>query len=142
MFTNSREVEIEWGDCDAAGIVYYPRYFAFFDNATAHLMEAALGMKKKALTRHYGILGIPMVDTGASFSVPFTYGDVIRIDSAITRVGRSSFEVGHTVVKHGKTAIAAHEKRVWVGGDPADPASIGAVPIPAEVVEKLTAKGT
>jgi len=27
MLTNRRDVRIVWGDCDPAGIVYYPRYF-------------------------------------------------------------------------------------------------------------------
>lgn len=31
MLTNRRTVRIEWGDCDPAGIVYFPRYFAIFD---------------------------------------------------------------------------------------------------------------
>ena len=51
MLVNSRQVEIEFGDCDPAGIVYYPNYFRMFDAATAHLFEAALGMKKIAWTR-------------------------------------------------------------------------------------------
>ena len=29
MLVNTRVVRIEWGDCDPAGIVYYPRYFAY-----------------------------------------------------------------------------------------------------------------
>ena len=26
-FTNTRTVRIEWGDCDPAGIIFYPTYF-------------------------------------------------------------------------------------------------------------------
>ena len=32
MFVNRRDVQIQWGDCDPANIVYYPRYFAMFDD--------------------------------------------------------------------------------------------------------------
>ena len=35
-----------WGDCDPAGIVFYPRYFAMFDHSTVLLIEAALGIRK------------------------------------------------------------------------------------------------
>ena len=38
LFTNTTRVEIQFGDCDPAGIVYYPNYFRFFDNATAALV--------------------------------------------------------------------------------------------------------
>ncbi len=38
---NRRAVTIEWGDCDPAGIVFYPRYFAMFDASTAALFAVA-----------------------------------------------------------------------------------------------------
>jgi len=31
MLKNTHTQTIEWGDCDPAGIVFYPRYFAYFD---------------------------------------------------------------------------------------------------------------
>src|SRR5262245_12732559 len=60
-FTFRREVRIEWGDCDPAGIVFYPRYLAFFDANTAYLFEAA-GLPKADLVRTYDIVGMPLVD--------------------------------------------------------------------------------
>ena len=138
MLVNSREVEIEWGDCDAAGIVFYPRYFAMFDASTAYLLEKALGMKKIAWTKHYGIVGIPMVDTGAKFVIPSRYGDVIVIESRAVDIRRSSFDIHHRVLKDGNVAIEAHETRVWTGRDPNDAARIKAVAIPDEVVAALS----
>ncbi len=44
----AQQSEIEFGDCDPAGIVYFPNYFRMFDASTAYLFEAALGMKKIA----------------------------------------------------------------------------------------------
>ena len=138
MLINTRDVEIEWGDCDAAGIVFYPRYFAMFDASTAYLLEAALGMKKIAWTKKFGIVGIPMVDTGAKFIVPSRYGDVITIETTATAIRRSSFDIAHRVLKDGKLAIEAHETRVWTGRDPDDPSRIKAVAMPAEVVAALS----
>ncbi len=85
MLVSRREVEIEWGDCDPAGIVFYPRYFAMFDASTALLFERATGMKKIAWTKKFGIVGIPMVDTRAKFIVPSRYGDLIAIETKMTR---------------------------------------------------------
>jgi 4-hydroxybenzoyl-CoA thioesterase len=138
MLTNIREVEIEWGDCDAAGIVFYPRYFAMFDASTAYLLEKALGMKKIAWTRKYGIVGIPIVDTGAKFIIPSRYGDVITIETRCAVVRRSSFDVEHRVLKDGLLAIEGRETRVWTGRDPGDPERIKAVPIPGEVAGALS----
>ncbi len=114
MFSNITKVEIQFGDCDPAGIVYYPNYFRFFDNATAALLSAAFAMHKRNWLEHYGIAGIPMVDTGARFIRPSSFGDVVEIRSEITELGRSSFGVKHTLLRDGEVAIEAHEKRVWV----------------------------
>jgi 4-hydroxybenzoyl-CoA thioesterase len=137
MLVNSREVEIEWGDCDAAGIVFYPRYFAMFDASTAYLFEKALGMKKIAWTKHFGIVGIPMVDTGARFIIPSRYGDVIRIETQASEIRRSSFDIQHRVYKGEELAIEARETRVWAGKDPDNVERIKGYPIPDEVIAAL-----
>lgn len=135
MFNNSRTYEIEWGDCDPAGIVFYPRYFAIFDASTALLLEAALGMKKSEWVRAHGIAGIPMVDTGANFRRPCSYGDVVTIDSAISEIGRTSFGVKHVLTRNGEIAVEAHEKRVWTGRG--ENGALRAMPLPADVVTRL-----
>ena len=92
MFVNKRDVQIQWGDCDPANIVYYPRYFAMFDDSTSIMFEAA-GFSKQDIVHKYGLVGIPMVDTRAKFHIPSTHGDWIRIESRIESFKRSSFEV-------------------------------------------------
>jgi 4-hydroxybenzoyl-CoA thioesterase len=118
MLTATREVEIEFGDCDPAGIVFYPNYFRFFDAATAGLLRQALGSRKREWTERYGIIGIPMVDTGAKFLRPSRFGDVVRIETTVTIIGRTSFTVQHRLTNAGELAIEAHEVRVWAGRDP------------------------
>lgn len=142
MFVNRRKVRIEWGDCDPAGIVYYPRYFAMFDHSTAMLLEAATGYTKYEMTKRYDFVGFPMIDTGAKFFIPSKFGDDIVIESTISELGTSSFNVSHKVWKGDKLAIEAHEKRVWVGKHPEDPSKIKSKPIPDEVVNKLREKKT
>ncbi len=134
MFSNSTRVEIQFGDCDPAGIVYYPNYFRFFDNATAALLSAAFAMHKRNWLAHYGIAGIPMVDTGARFLMPSRFGDVVEISSEITELGRSSFGVKHRLLRDGQLAIEAHEKRVWVVAG--EDGSIRSAPLP-DAVRKL-----
>ena len=46
MLSNTRIIRVQWGDCDPAGIVYYPRYFEWFDACTILLFEKATGMTK------------------------------------------------------------------------------------------------
>jgi 4-hydroxybenzoyl-CoA thioesterase len=137
MFVNRRTIKIEWGDCDPAGIVFYPRYFAFFD-ASTHELFAAAGHPKPEMIRAYDIVGTPMVDTRARFLIPSAFGDEIVIETRISEFRRSSFDVEHKVYKGDKLAIEAWETRVWTGRDPADPTRLKSRPIPEEIVRRLS----
>ncbi|MBC9880657.1 acyl-CoA thioesterase [Bradyrhizobium sp. INPA01-394B] len=137
MFVNRRDVQIQWGDCDPANIVYYPRYFAMFDDSTSALFEVA-GFSKQDLVRKYGLVGIPMVDTRSKFYIPSTYGDWITIETRIEGIKRSSFEVKHNVYKGEALAIEGFETRVLVGRDPDNPDKLKSAPFPPEMVAKFT----
>ena len=113
MFSNTMTVEIQFGDCDPAGIVYYPNYFRMSDNATAALISTALGMHKRAWLAEFDCAGIPMVDTGARFLKPNRFGDRIEIRSEILDLGRSSFSVRHVILRDGEPSVEVDEKRVW-----------------------------
>ena len=135
MFSNVTRIEIQFGDCDPAGIVYYPNYFRFCDNATAALLSAALGMNKRGWLAHFGISGIPMVDTGARFLKPSRFGDMVEINSRIAELGRSSFSVEHSLSNNGEAAVEVKEKRVWVARD-AD-GNLRSAPLPDDVRKAL-----
>ena len=136
MFVNKRDVQIQWGDCDPANIVYYPRYFAMFDDSTSIMFEAA-GYSKQDIVHKYGLVGIPMVDTRAKFLIPSTHGDWIRIESRIESFKRSSFEVLHNVFKGDRLAIEAWETRVLVGRHPDGPEKLKSAPMPPEIIERF-----
>ena len=136
MFVNRREVQIQWGDCDPANIVYYPRYFAMFDDSTSIMFEAP-GYSKQDLIHKYDLVGIPMVDTRAKFYIPSTHGDRITIESRIESFKRSSFEVMHKVFKKDELAIEAWETRVLVGKHPDDPDKLKSAPMPQEIIDKF-----
>jgi 4-hydroxybenzoyl-CoA thioesterase len=139
MLKNSRALRIEWGDCDPAGIVFYPRYFAMFDHSTTTLITAATGLNKYELFQTYDFAGYPMVDTRARFMIPCRFGDDVTIDSAFARIGRSSFEIEHRLFKKGELCLEGFETRVWVGHDPQEPTRIKSRPIPDELATKFRA---
>jgi 4-hydroxybenzoyl-CoA thioesterase len=135
VLVNKRTVRIEWGDCDPAGIVYFPRYFVIMDNCTMHLFEHATGLTKIQLTEKLDFAGIPMVDIRARFLVPTKYGDDVVVESKIVAFGRSRFEVEHRLLKDGELAVEVFETRVWVGLHPDDPKRLKSKPIPEEIVK-------
>ncbi len=138
MLTNTRTHRIEWGDCDPAGIIFYPRYFEIFDASTTVLIERALGMKKIDYLKAYDFLGHPPVETRAKFRLPTRFGDEVAIETALVACGRSSFTIEHRLTSAGALAVEGFETRVWVVRHPDDAARMKSQAIPAEVVARLT----
>ena len=131
MFTSRRRVQIEWGDCDPANIVFYPRYFEWFDASTSHHFAIA-GLTKTDLINRYGVIGYPMLETRAQFRAPSTVGDEVTIETAITRFGRSSFDVHHRLLRGDDLAVEGFEKRVLAARS-SDGKGIKSFPIPDEI---------
>ncbi len=139
MLISRRKLIVEWGHCDPADIVFYPNYFAWFDASTAnHFKEA--GLPKPELVRRYGVVGFPMVKTGAEFQAPSSYGDEVIIETQITGFGRASFDVEHKLFRDEKLAVAGHEKRVLVTRSD-DGEGLKSLPIPEEVKALFASEG-
>lgn len=134
-----RQVIIEWGHCDPAGIAFNPRFFEYFDRSTWLMFETVLGIPAAQLNAAYGIIGFPLVDAGARFMQPAKFGDTVEIATTVTAFRRSSFDVRHEIWNGGALAAEGHETRVWTGPDPDDPDRLRGLPIPAEVIEKFKA---
>jgi 4-hydroxybenzoyl-CoA thioesterase len=136
-FTFRRQLTVEWGHCDPAGIVFNSRFFEFFDTSTWGLFEAVLGVKPRDLSSTFGIIGIALVDARANFLKPVKFGDVIEIASRVSAFRRSSFDVEHRLSVEGALAVEGAESRVWTARDRQNPERIGALAIPPEVIAKF-----
>jgi 4-hydroxybenzoyl-CoA thioesterase len=142
MLVNRKTIRIEWGDCDPAGIVYYPRYCAYFDNCTAALFEH-VGLPKHEMLKTYAIVGIPMVDLKVRFIQPSRFGDEVAVESSITEWKKSSFFVHHKlfrkdVLAADVLAVECFETRVWAARSPENPDVIKGQAVPREVVERFS----
>jgi 4-hydroxybenzoyl-CoA thioesterase len=132
MLVDRLEVRITWGVCDPAGIVYFPRYFELFDEATNRIFER-VGFRKRELLKAYGIIGFPVVNITGNFTMSNTFGDDVVVETSIPEWGRSSFVVQHRLLKDEVQAVECREKRVWTIRDPNDPTKIRSQPIPEEL---------
>ena len=137
MLVNQRALRIEWGQCDPAGIVFYPQYFIMFDISTGWLFERT-GLSPSAMRRKYGLVGLPVVDVGARFFIPCRFDDEVMIESAVGEWGRTSFTVRHQIKKAGQLALEGFEKRVWAAPHPERAGAIQPQPVPAEIIASLS----
>ena len=136
-FTYRRQLTIEWGQCDPAGIVFNSRFFEIFDTGTWHMFEAVLGVKPHELAGTFGIIGIPLVDTRANFITPIKFGDVVDMTTRVSEFRRSSFDVEHRLSVSGALAVEGAETRVWATRSKDDPEKIGGTLIPPDVIAKF-----
>jgi len=137
MLINRRTLRIEWGQCDPAGIVFYPQYFIIFDTSTGWLFERT-GLKPATMRQKYGIVGMPVVEVAARFVTPCRFDDEIVVESEVGEWGRSSFTVRHRLLKQGELALDGFEKRVWAASHPERVGAIKAQAVPAEIIASLS----
>jgi 4-hydroxybenzoyl-CoA thioesterase len=131
-----KKISIEWGDCDPARIVHFPRFFAYFDACTTALFGKA-GLAKSEMLKRYRIVGIPMVDVRASFIAPSRFGDTVVVESEITEWRRSSFCVRHRLFNKKILSVECFETRVWAAHPPGDQEKIVSQAVPQEVIAKF-----
>jgi 4-hydroxybenzoyl-CoA thioesterase len=117
MLSNTRTIRVQWGDCDPAGIVFYPRYFEWFDASSILLFEKATGMVKSRMLEKYGGAGLALLEARAVFKVASRYGEDLEIETRIAEFRRSSFFVEHKVIKAGVLALEGYETRLWTVRD-------------------------
>ena len=134
MLSNTRTVRIEWGDCDPAGFIFYPRYFEIFDASTAALFEHALGITKFQMFKTFEFAGWPLARTQARFLKPTHFGDDVTVETTIN-FGLSSFEIAHRLSLDGELCAECSEKRVWTVRD--NEGRLKSHPVPEEVRKKF-----
>lgn len=133
--TSRQTIRVAWGDCDAAEIVFFPRYFEWFDAGT-HALFDKVGLSFARLSELYGRVAIPLVATRATFILPSTYGDDVVIETAIARWGRSSFDVHHRLLRGEALAVECLETRVWTVWNSAN--RLEGQAVPQDVIARFT----
>jgi acyl-CoA thioester hydrolase len=112
--THVTHTRVRFGDTDAAGIVFYPTFYVWFDVGTTGLLRAAVG--GAPLLEPDGTMRwpIPIVDSGARFSSPLYFDDPIAIRSTVTALGRSSMRIEHVVLRGPVEVAHGFEARVLI----------------------------
>ena len=134
MFKNRLKRHIHFSDCDPAQIVFYPRYFVWFDQATESLFRAVDFCWEEKLGKEEGeFAGVPLLGASADFRSACKMGDDIEIETWIDDWQDRKFTVKHAIHNNGTLAVLGEELRVWVVRAADRPAGIRAGPIPAQV---------
>jgi 4-hydroxybenzoyl-CoA thioesterase len=131
--SNVHRVDVHFGDCDPAGIVFFPNFSRWMDEASLAFFIACGVPPWRELVRTRGIVGTPVLEIHTRFLQPATYGETLEIHTSIEAWAAKTFRHRH-VVRRGDTLLCeGTEVRAFVIRDPADPQRIKAIPIPEDI---------
>lgn len=96
--------QVRFGDVDAAGIVFYPRYFEMLNTGVEDFFAQEIGVPFAEMHMRRG-LGVPTVSLAATFMAPSRLGDILEFRFTVARVGRSSLDLDVAVSCEGENRL-------------------------------------
>jgi 4-hydroxybenzoyl-CoA thioesterase len=134
MKTHAYAVNVQFGDCDPAGIVFFPNFSRWMDEASLAFFMAQGVPPWRELVKTRGIVGTPLLEIHTRFLRPATYGETIHVHTTVEEWSHKTFRHRH-VVKRGDTVLCeGTEVRAFCIRDPENPDRIKAIPVPEDIL--------
>ncbi len=129
------ERQIMWGDLDALGIVFYPRFYEWMD-ANGHLFFDSIDVSLGDLLRARKLI-FGLVETSCRYHKPGRYHQKINITTHIEDLASKVIVLKHSIADQSDDEIIAEgiEKRICLSVH--DPNRMHAVKIPEDVFSIL-----
>ncbi|MCL2725796.1 MAG: acyl-CoA thioesterase [Polyangiaceae bacterium] len=132
MVIYERPVRME--DIDAAGIVFFPRFFVYAFEAMEHFVNDVPGRHLELFTKER--IGFPVVRAACDYRVPLRYGDVIRMAISVTKIGTTSCSFRYDITRVPDGADVATVEHVVVA---TDLKTLTKIPLPDDIRSLLGA---
>jgi 4-hydroxybenzoyl-CoA thioesterase len=122
---------VRFGHCDAAGWVFYPRYFEMISDFVEDWFEDGLTASAPGLFHHKQIL-TPSVHFTVDFMKPTRYGERLTFNLWTQKPGRTSCELRIEASHQGEQRMRAQQVLVFISAATARP-----TPIPPELLSRM-----
>ncbi|HEY0171244.1 MAG TPA: thioesterase family protein [Pyrinomonadaceae bacterium] len=106
-------IPVRFGDCDPAGLVYYPALFHYCHAAMEEFFAERCGVPYARLLAERRI-GFPTVNVRAEFHAPFVYGDAARVEVWVSSIGRTSVTFEYRLRRASDQKLCATATQVQV----------------------------
>ncbi len=121
-------VEVQFGDCDPAGIVFFPNYSRWMDAATHHyFVQCGLPPWRK-IEALPGCVGPPLLEIHTRFLKSSTYGERLHVHTTVESWRGKVFVVHHRVLREDELICEGRETRALCVMDAVG--KLKAVPVP------------
>ena len=127
------EVEIMFGDCDPAGIVFFPNFSKWMDASSLNFFVQCGVPTWRELYKTTGIIGTPLLEVNTRFLNPATYGERVRVYTSVQEWRAKVFIQKH-IVKRGEVVLCEGlETRAFCIRHPDDPNRLKAIAVPENI---------
>ena len=127
------EVEVMFGDCDPAGIVFFPNFSKWMDASSLHFFMKCGVPPWRELVKTTGIIGTPLLEVHVKFMRPATYGERLQVHTRIVEWRDKVFIHKHVVQRGDDILCEGTETRAFCVRHPEDPNRIKAIPVPEDI---------
>ncbi len=129
--THIHRVLIHFGDCDPAGIVFFPNFSRWMDEASL-LYFIACGLPPwRELEKTRGIVGTPLLEIHTRFLRSATYGETIEVQTTVESWRAKTFTHRHVIKRGDEVLCEGTEVRAFVERDATG--RLRAIPIPDDI---------
>jgi 4-hydroxybenzoyl-CoA thioesterase len=127
---------VNFGDCDPAGIVFFPNFLRWMDAASLHFFMSCGVPPWRELETINGINGTPLLEIQTKFYRAVTYGTEIMIQTCVIEWREKVFIQRHQVWQIGQLMCEGLETRAFTVRP--DPKShlLKSIAIPADIKQK------
>jgi 4-hydroxybenzoyl-CoA thioesterase len=126
-------VDVLFGDCDPAGIVFFPNFSKWMDASSLNFFMRCGVPPWRELVHTRGIIGTPLLEIHTRFMRPATYGQTLEIDTSVVEWGSKVFTHRHVVRRGNDILCEGTEKRAFCIRHPDDPDRIKAIGVPEDI---------
>ena len=127
------EVEVMFGDCDPAGIVFFPNFSKWMDASSLNFFKQCGVPPWRETKKTRGIVGTPLLEIHTKFMRPATYGERLQIHTSVTEWREKVFIHRHVVKRGDDVLCEGAETRAFVIHPPETPDRIKAIPVPEDI---------
>jgi 4-hydroxybenzoyl-CoA thioesterase len=126
-------VQVHFGDCDPAGIVFFPNFARWMDQASLNFFVRCGVPPWHELVKTRGIVGTPVLEIHTKFSKPATYGETIEVHTTVESWAAKTFVHRHVVKRGDLVLCEGTEVRAFVVREPGPPERLKAIPVPDDI---------
>jgi 4-hydroxybenzoyl-CoA thioesterase len=131
--TNIHRVDVQFGHCDPAGIVFYPNFQRWMDEASLAFFIACGVPPWREYVKATGIVGTPLLEIHTNFYKAVTYAQTIEVHTSIEEWKAKTFKHRHVIRRGDEVVCEGTEVRTFVRRHPDDADRFQSVPIPDDI---------